>query len=164
MKDASLYYVTGLLTDGQLWVSTSTETLIEGLVLGYSEGADHAARAKLRHNFLLAAATACQEGLIEQAIEEGKWNEDTAPTWERDRLRANKAGRGPSAGVWSCAVPLVLVQSSHARARAKRTAVKGNVLILEARTPAHLLISLKKLGMVDAGHVNGKSKVHEPYL
>ncbi|TFD04120.1 hypothetical protein [Cryobacterium sp. TMT1-66-1] len=161
-----LYFCCGLLTDNELWLSESTEMLMEALIPGYSATASAMEKGGLRYDFLVEASTAAQEGLVLAATEAGTWDPATAPTWERDRLLASKRGRAPSGGSWECAVPLILLQApGSARNRSTRITTGGNTLLLDGGSnPAQTIISLKRLGMIDAGRVQGNGRVKDAYL
>ena len=161
---APLYYASGMLLDNEIWVSTSTESLVAGIISHYSATSPHEVRARIRHEFMLSAAGLCQEGLIQQAIDDKTWDPLTAPAYERDRLSASKAGRADRGGAWNGVVPLILVMPRGSRqTRAERATVAGNVLLLDSSTPARLLHALSQLGMISAGRVNSRSSVVDPY-
>jgi hypothetical protein len=163
---ASTYYATGLLTDGELRLSESTELLLGTIITGYDDLQTEFARSVARYEYLVGAAEAAQLGLIDVAVAAGSWSYEGAPAWERDRLLASKRGRAPGRGsVWECSVPLLLVQKyGGAKSRSTRIAVAGNALVLQDGSATQTLIALTHLGMLDAGHLNGPSQVREPYL
>ena len=157
----SVYYATGLLCDEELRLSNSTEQLLGTIITGYNDLETEADRAASRYDYVAGAAHAVQLALIEAAVLAGSWSYDTAPTWERDRLLANKRGPAPSSGsLWSCSVPLVLVRKS----RSTRISVAGNVLVVQPGSATQTLIALTHLGVIDAGHLNGPAQTKEPYL
>jgi hypothetical protein len=95
---ASTYYATGLLCDGELRLSPSTELLLGSIITGYDDIETETARSVARYDYLVGAAEAAQLGLIDVAVAAGSWSYEGALAWERDRLLASKRGRAPGRG------------------------------------------------------------------
>jgi len=167
MQKSSTYFACGPWTGNVLWLAQSTEDLIAALLSTTHPGYltfSPTARAVARHAYLTAAASSVQFGLVEAAEAGGDWRLAAAPAWERERLMAPKSGRPPIGGSWTGIVPLVLVEPADVRSRSARITTTGNVLIVRGGGPAQVLIGLKRLGLIDAGRVDAKSRTREHYL